>query len=433
MGSIQQTKEGKSFLVAGSNVSIVSESNGQVIISSTGGGGELPDDASYLVLSNDVTLSDERALDISTGLLLDDAGAGSTATLSINDSVAATVSGTRFANNITVVGTGTFEFGISGSLTRLADGRSFLVSGSNITIVSESNGQITINSVGGGSSPDKDASFLTISSESSLTNERVFTPGTGLLLTDAGAGSTATLSINDSQVATVSGTRFTGVVAGVAGFSGSLTRLTTGESWIAGSTNVLVTTGSTGQITTSLSQSLTFDPVIARELMLRCPSGAYSGAGATALTAGVLYCCCQFIRHGGVFDSIAISRNSATDLSYTFYIWQYTDGDFYKSSVDVPLICSFGGLTTLSGIQSFTDSKLSKLVRGYVWTGVSVDINESVIGRTALATNLFYNTAAVASWPNWAVTDPTLSSGNLVLGTGTTASFGFPTLRLYKA
>ena len=41
--------------------------------------------------------------------------------------------------------------GISGSHTTLADGRSFLVAGSNVSIVSASDGQITISSTGGGS------------------------------------------------------------------------------------------------------------------------------------------------------------------------------------------------------------------------------------------------------------------------------------------
>ena len=38
-GSITRTKEGKSYIVAGSNVTVSSASNGQITISSTGGGG----------------------------------------------------------------------------------------------------------------------------------------------------------------------------------------------------------------------------------------------------------------------------------------------------------------------------------------------------------------------------------------------------------
>lgn len=48
------------------------------------------------------------------------------------------------------VGTTMFMNGLSGSLTQLADGKSYLVAGSGITIQSESNGQVFIGSSGGG-------------------------------------------------------------------------------------------------------------------------------------------------------------------------------------------------------------------------------------------------------------------------------------------
>lgn len=43
----------------------------------------------------------------------------------------------------------------SGSLTKLANGTSYLVAGTNVTITSESNGQVTINSTGGGGGGDQ--------------------------------------------------------------------------------------------------------------------------------------------------------------------------------------------------------------------------------------------------------------------------------------
>jgi hypothetical protein len=42
---------------------------------------------------------------------------------------------------------------ISGSLTRLSTGMSYLVAGANVTITSSSNGQVTISSTGGGGTP----------------------------------------------------------------------------------------------------------------------------------------------------------------------------------------------------------------------------------------------------------------------------------------
>ncbi len=47
----------------------------------------------------------------------------------------------------------TASYGITGSLTRLPDGRTYLAAGSNVTITSESNGQVTISSTGGSGSP----------------------------------------------------------------------------------------------------------------------------------------------------------------------------------------------------------------------------------------------------------------------------------------
>lgn len=55
--------------------------------------------------------------------------------------------------NLFSTGVVTASLGLSGSLTRLTDGRSYLVAGSNITITSSSNGQVTVAAAGGGGSP----------------------------------------------------------------------------------------------------------------------------------------------------------------------------------------------------------------------------------------------------------------------------------------
>ena len=109
-------------------------------------------------------------------------------TLSINDSVVATVSGSTF--------TGVVKFGqgLSGSLTRLTSGTPYLIAGSNIVISTGSSGAITIASSAG-------AGVGTITG---------VTAGTGLM--GGGNSGNVTLAINDSVVATVSGTTFTGNV-----------------------------------------------------------------------------------------------------------------------------------------------------------------------------------------------------------------------------
>lgn len=64
-------------------------------------------------------------------------------TLGISDSSAKK---SLFGGDVKVSGSLTVDSGISGSLTTLSDGSSYLVAGENVTIVSESNGQVTISS-----------------------------------------------------------------------------------------------------------------------------------------------------------------------------------------------------------------------------------------------------------------------------------------------
>ena len=103
---------------------------------------------------------------------------------------------------------------ISGSIHHTEQGLSYLVAGSNVTVTSASNGQLTIASTGGGGSGSGDAAaqYVVLSATGSLSAERVLTAGTGIDMADAGAGNAATLSIDNDIVATVSGTAFTGPV-----------------------------------------------------------------------------------------------------------------------------------------------------------------------------------------------------------------------------
>jgi len=92
----------------------------------------------------------------------------------------------------------------------------------------------SLGSGGGGSGADPGASYIVVSTTASLPNERALTGGTGILTTDGGAGGNFTLAINDSVVATVSGTNFTGGVTGTTlsmtgDITGSSLRLTGGE------------------------------------------------------------------------------------------------------------------------------------------------------------------------------------------------------------
>jgi hypothetical protein len=242
-GSLTRLTNGSSYLVAGSNVTVATGSSGQVTIAAPNLASST---SAFVTIGNDSTLSNERSLTSGTGITITDGGANSNVTVAINDSVVATISGSTFTGAVK------FNAGLSGSLTKLSDGTSYLVAGNNVTISSGSSGAVTI------SAPNlapSTSAFVTIGNDSSLSNERSLTSGTGITIVDGGANSTVSLGINNSVVATISGSTFTGVTNHNAGLSGSLTRLTDGTSYLIAGSGVGITTGSSGAVTISNTAS----------------------------------------------------------------------------------------------------------------------------------------------------------------------------------
>lgn len=144
-GSLQRTSDGLSYLVAGTNVTITSASNGQITIASTAAGGT----------ASTGTFRDAVDAFVTTGSVSIDAS--NRAASSIGTDVFFFVSGSKDVvsgvnRKVVVFGGDVYlSGGLSGSIQQTSGGLSYLVAGANITIVSASNGQITITGAAGSS------------------------------------------------------------------------------------------------------------------------------------------------------------------------------------------------------------------------------------------------------------------------------------------
>lgn len=190
---------------------------GDYLIDVTGGGGGGGGDpaAQYLVLAATGSLSAERVLTPGTGLSGNDGGSGNPYTLSINNSVVATLSGSTFSGPVVAGG------GLTGSLQQVSAGVPYLLAGPNVTIGTSSLGQVTISAVTGSGSP------AGINTSVQFNDSNAF-GGTNSFTFDKNTNTLSVLNI-----------------------SGSLTRLTDGSSYLVAGNNVTITSGSSGQITIS--------------------------------------------------------------------------------------------------------------------------------------------------------------------------------------
>lgn len=171
-----------------------------------------------------------------------------TGSLRVAGGISGSISGTFFGGG---QGSFTGTEGLTGSLQKLVSGQSFLVAGPHVSITTQSNGQLLISAT---EVADVSASYVVIGATGSLPNERFLYAGTGVVLTDNGPGLGIGYSINDGVVATISGTRFTGPVNASGGLTGSLQRLSTGETYMVAGGGINITSQSNGQIVISSSQ-----------------------------------------------------------------------------------------------------------------------------------------------------------------------------------
>jgi hypothetical protein len=261
-----------------------------------------------------------------------------------------------------------YSTAFSGSLTQLTDGTSYLVAGSNVTVVTGTNGAVTI------SAPNlapSTSAFVTIGNDSTLSNERALAAGTGLTLTDGGANSNVSLAINDSIVATISGSTFTGAVKFNSGLSGSLTQLTDGTSYLVAGSNVAITTGSNGQVTIDSSS----------------PAGTVTGTGTTnfltkwtgASTIGDSVMS-SVGTEVGVTGSILPGTDNTYNLGSSAKKWNSIyaaniSGSLTGSNLTVGQVV----LTGIGGVLSGSNQFFWDNATGNVGIGTSSDINSKLV------------------------------------------------------
>jgi hypothetical protein len=236
-GSLTKLKDGTHYLVAGPNITINTASNGSVEITGSAGASSpsywtstvanIINTTGSVVLDSG-NLSVTGSISVTLGFTGSLFGTASYAVEALTSSYSATASYVLQAISASYASTASYlvDAGFSGSITRLKDGTPYLLAGPNITITTNSNGSIAITgSAGGSSSPIYWTSNVV---------DNIFTTGS--------------VDITGSLVAS-------GSIRALTGFSGSLTELANGSSYLVAGPNITINTSSNGSVEISGSAS----------------------------------------------------------------------------------------------------------------------------------------------------------------------------------
>lgn len=332
-----ETINGAATLAVAAGQSVVINCNGS-LFTTTGEAATAASSAQFLTLATDGTLPNERVFTPGGGLAGVDGGAGSTYTLNSTRVVNAQTAGyTAIASDRGKVIRYTGAGGVTLALTAAAT----LTDGWFTTLRNDSSGVITIDpsgaetingaatlAVSAGQAVEiycngtlfytlgdavtqapATAQFLTLATDTTLTNERLFTPGGGLAGVDAGAGSTYTL--NESHVANAQTAGYTALAAdrgkvirytGAGGVTLTLTAAATlGDGW-----STVLRNDSSGTITID-------------------PNGAetINGAATLAVSAGnsvIVYC------NGTLFYTVGAATMVGSSSITTYCQFDATSG-----------------------------------------------------------------------------------------------------------
>ena len=230
-------------------------------------GGQGDPYAHYLVLSATGSLPNERVLTPGIGLTGSDAGAGAAYTLKVRDSIVATLTGSQFSGNVGI--TGSFGATLNSIFGKgmevnaaLGDvggpgGNDFIHFGSSngqqiITSLASENQVLILSGGGGTSTNEKNYADMAFFVSGSIGSKGTSTKGTSIFGGDVVISGSlfggSPLKIGDSLA-------ITGSAEATLGFSGSLTRLIDGSSYIIGSSGINISSASNGAITVSLGSS----------------------------------------------------------------------------------------------------------------------------------------------------------------------------------